>query len=93
MSARHLEQTVIICGSGNPVNNQTNFIIFQQMEVLTLEYCILIFIPTDVLENEIYKMAFFNSNNITLLCTISQSGNRVLVIYLKKNKTVALQWE
>ncbi len=81
--------TVIICGSGNPVNNQTNFYHISTNGGLTWNIVYPDFsIPTNVLGNEIYKMAFFNSNeHITLLSnTISGSGQASAGVYLKTNK-------
>jgi photosystem II stability/assembly factor-like uncharacterized protein len=67
--------TVIISGSGNPVNNQTNFyhistdggstwtIIYPQFNV-----------PTSILGNRIYKMSFYSANEYMALISDFLSG-------------------
>lgn len=82
--------TVIICGSGNPVNNTTNFYHVStnggvSWNIVYPTYSI----PQNIFGNEIYKMAFFNTNeSITLLsaniCGSSQASSGV---YLNINSS------
>lgn len=84
--------TVIICGSGNPTNNQTNFYHVSTNGGLTWSIVYPDFsVPTNILGNKIYKMAFFNPNeHIALLSnSISGSGQACAGVYLKTNVTEA----